>query len=249
MSQATHTEDDFRERAAAYALGGLDRAEALAFEQHLDEGCDECAAELTAFNPVVEQMAWASAHMTPPFEVRAKLLARVALEPPPRASHARPLASEDEQEEKPFDGEVTLRMKRPDASRPSGHSSEAQPDDASSAPKLPPGVLAVRADEGVWRETADAGIFVKILFADAERGQYTTLVRMSPGSHMPRHRHKGTEQCLVLEGDISSGGVSASAGDFICALPGSVHEALSTTGGALLLLVSPESYEVLEPRA
>jgi hypothetical protein len=30
-----------------------------------------------------------------------------------------------------------------------------------------------------------------------------------------------------------------SAGDFNCSLPGSVHEGLTTGGGALLILVSP----------
>ena len=40
-----------------------------------------------------------------------------------------------------------------------------------------------------------------------------------------------------------------SAGDFNCSLAGSVHEELVTDAGALLLLVSPEHYEVIEPHA
>ena len=38
------------------------------------------------------------------------------------------------------------------------------------------------------------------------------------------------------------------AGDFNCSLPGSVHEELVSDKGALLLLVSPERYEPVEPR-
>jgi anti-sigma factor ChrR (cupin superfamily) len=110
-------------------------------------------------------------------------------------------------------------------------------------------LLVVRAGEGEWFETEDSGVFVKLLYADCERETVTTLVRMSPGSRIPRHRHRGAEQCLVLEGDVSSGPHTLSAGDFNCALAGSVHDELTSVHGALLLIVSPESYEVLSPRA
>jgi hypothetical protein len=103
------------------------------------------------------------------------------------------------------------------------------------------GFLVVRRDEGEWRPTGDAGISYKLLYA--------TLLRMEPGSRIPTHRHLGVEQCLVLEGDVRSGPVGMTAGDFNCSLPGSVHEELVTDGGALLLLVSPERYEVVGPHA
>jgi anti-sigma factor ChrR (cupin superfamily) len=112
-----------------------------------------------------------------------------------------------------------------------------------------PGFLVLRAGEGRWRPTDDAGVSFKLLFADRERGTVTTLVRMEPGSRIRSHRHLGVEQCLVLEGDVRSGPVGMTAGDFNCSMPGSVHEELMTGGGALLLLVSPEHYEVVEPHA
>jgi quercetin dioxygenase-like cupin family protein len=111
------------------------------------------------------------------------------------------------------------------------------------------GFLVVRKDEGKWRPTGDAGISYKLLYADAERGTYTTLVRMEPGSRIPAHRHLGVEQCLVLEGDLRSADIGMSAGDFNCSLAGSVHGEVVTDGGALLLFVSPERYEVIEPHA
>ncbi len=110
-------------------------------------------------------------------------------------------------------------------------------------------LLVVRAGEGEWFETEDSGVFVKLLYADRERETVTTLVRMSPGSRIPRHRHRGAEQCFVLEGDVSSGPHTLGAGDFNCAPAGSIHDELSSDGGALLLIISPESYEVLAPRA
>jgi anti-sigma factor ChrR (cupin superfamily) len=110
----------------------------------------------------------------------------------------------------------------------------------------PLGLLMVRAGEGEWQETEDAGVFVKLLFKDAERDSATTLVRISPGARVPRHRHIGVEQCFVLEGDLRSGGAVNVSGDYICAQPGTIHEELTTEQGALLLIVAPESYEVLQ---
>ncbi|HEX8119536.1 MAG TPA: cupin domain-containing protein [Pyrinomonadaceae bacterium] len=112
-----------------------------------------------------------------------------------------------------------------------------------------PGFLVVRAGEGKWRPTDDAGVTFKLLYADRERGTATTLVRMEPGSRIRSHRHLGVEQCLVLEGDVRAGATGMRAGDFNCSMPGSVHEELVSDGGALLLLVSPERYEPIETHA
>jgi anti-sigma factor ChrR (cupin superfamily) len=160
-----------------------------------------------------------------------------------------------------------LALAAPDAAPPSGArarllervsaeregarpETSARPAPPAAAPETSVSeLLVVRAGEGEWVETADAGVFVKLLFADREREMVTTLVRMSPGSRIPRHRHRGAEQCLVLEGDVSSGPHTLSAGDFNCAPEGSVHDELTSARGALLLIVSPESYEVLAPRA
>ena len=109
--------------------------------------------------------------------------------------------------------------------------------------------LVVRSDEGRWMKTHDDGVFVKLLFVDKDRDTVTTLVRMEPGSRIPRHRHRGVEQCLVLEGDVRSGAYAMTAGDFNCSLRGSVHDELTTEHGALLFLVSPETYDVLEHNA
>ena len=111
------------------------------------------------------------------------------------------------------------------------------------------GFLVVRAGEGQWLPTGDAGVSFKLLYTDRERGTYTTLVRMDAGAIIPAHRHLGVEQCLVIEGDLRAGDVEMYAGDFNCSLPGSVHEELTTDSGALFLIVGPERYEVIEARA
>ena len=109
-------------------------------------------------------------------------------------------------------------------------------------------LLVVRREAGVWEETADPGVFVKLLFADKGRQTVTTLVRLEAGARIPPHRHLGFEQCLVLEGLMRSGDLSLRAGDFNCAAPGTIHEEIYTQEGALLLIVAPENYEVLGGR-
>jgi len=122
---------------------------------------------------------------------------------------------------------------------------ESRADSADSTAAGALDLLVVRAGEGAWVETSDPGVSVKLLFVDREHDTYTTLVRMSPGARVPAHRHRGAEQCLVLEGDLRTVANVLHAGDFNCAPAGSIHDELTTEQGALLLIVAPESYEVL----
>ena len=209
----TTVDEEAAGRAALYALGALEGAEAREFEEHVAAGCAACEAELREFEAVAGNLGLAAPEAEPPAGVRARLLA---------------LVSEDGGESGTDVSHVDARGDGPNLLR-----------DAA------PGFLVVRADEGRWRPTDDAGVSFKLLFADRERGTITTLVRMEPGSRIRSHRHLGVEQCLVLEGDVRSGSIGMKVGDFNCSMPGSVHEELASDGGALLLIVSPERYEPL----
>ena len=101
--------------------------------------------------------------------------------------------------------------------------------------------IIIRSNEGIWKTTPDKGVTVKVLFVDTERDTVTTLVRMEPGARIPSHRHAGAEQCLVLEGDVCAGADAMRAGDFNCALAGSMHDELTTESGALLFIIAPRS--------
>lgn len=227
----TTAEEELQGQAALYALGALDAEEARAFESHLAEGCAACEAELREFESVVADLAFAAPASEPPAGMRARLLALVS-EEQGRNAHAG-------EQTRPADEEATADKK-----------AAAEVEAARAARQMGgAGFLVVRAGEGVWRATADDGVSYKLLFFDRERATVTTLVRMEPGARIRAHRHLGLEQCLVLEGDVRSGGVEMTAGDFNCSLAGSVHNELTTEGGALLLIVAPERYETLEPRA
>lgn len=228
MSHTT-TDEEAAGRAALYALGALEGDEAREFEGHLAAGCEACAAELRMFEGVVADLGLAAPEAEPPAGVRSRLLTLVS-----EGGAGTPGGDDD-------CAEATV------ASAPAQHADSTA--DGLNLLGGAEGFLVVRAGEGEWRPTEDAGVTYKLLFADPARATVTTLVRMRPGSRIRSHRHLGVEQCLVLEGDVSSGAVRMTAGDFNCSLPGSVHEELVTDNGALLLLVSPERYEPLEPRA
>jgi anti-sigma factor ChrR (cupin superfamily) len=104
--------------------------------------------------------------------------------------------------------------------------------------------VVVRGGEGEWQEMC-AGVVFKQLFVDSSRNTVTSLVKMQPGASVPMHRHLGLEECYVIEGDVSANNETLTAGDYTCAFEGSIHHPLSTINGALLLIVAPESFEVL----
>jgi anti-sigma factor ChrR (cupin superfamily) len=229
-------EEELEGQAALYALGALDAEEARAFESHLEEGCAACEAALREFELVAADLAFAAHAAEPPAHARSRLLALVS-EEQGRNAHAETQAR------------TALEESTDESTTDHAAVAVDEPAHAARQTSSGAGFLVVRAGEGEWRATADPGVSFKLLFVDRERSTVTTLVRMEPGARIRAHRHLGLEQCLVLEGDVRSGVVRMTTGDFNCSLPGSVHDELHTDGGALLLIVAPERYETLEPHA
>lgn len=239
MTHAT-ADEELEGQAALYALGALDAEEARAFESHLAEGCAACEAELREFEAVVSDLAFAAPEASPPADARARLLALVSEEAAQDGGAEAKAKTETESGDAETETQTGVAQTK---TKTQSGGAETKTESGGA------GFLVVRAGEGEWRPTADAGVRFKLLFVDRERSTVTTLVRMEPGSRIPAHRHLGVEQCLLLEGDLRAGRLEMSAGDFNCSLPGSVHEDLTTEGGALFLIVAPERYETLGPRA
>lgn len=106
-------------------------------------------------------------------------------------------------------------------------------------------LLTVRAGEQNWEETSFPGVRVRRLSSDPARDCVTMLVKMASGSHYPRHRHGGVEECFVLEGDLHVGDRVLYAGDYQRASGDSVHEVQSTVGGCTLFILSSLQDELL----
>jgi len=76
MEQNQAQRGDLHELSSSYALGALDEAERLAFEDHLRGGCELCAAELCRLSAVSSELAQAAA-APPPDGLRGRLLRRI----------------------------------------------------------------------------------------------------------------------------------------------------------------------------
>ena len=118
---------------------------------------------------------------------------------------------------------------------------------ADSTVALPAQFVSIRGEEGEWREL-QKGVLMKRLFVDHSIGLATSLVKMLPGTALPRHRHNGVEQFYVIEGDCHVHGETLGPGDYHRADAGSIHNTTYTLQGTMFLLVAPATYEVLEAR-
>jgi len=91
-----------------------------------------------------------------------------------------------------------------------------------------------------WDEVAP-GISVRLLATDAENGRVSMLVRLAPGTDYPPHRHAGTEELHLLDGELMIDDRTLHPGDSSRAEPGSVDRRVwSETGCTCLLVTSPD---------
>lgn len=88
MKYHSVAEEETNEWAALYALGALNQQEARAFEEHLAEGCEACAANALSFQEAVGALAFAPSEATPSPAVREKLSGFLAEEGKTKAADA-----------------------------------------------------------------------------------------------------------------------------------------------------------------
>ena len=92
--------------------------------------------------------------------------------------------------------------------------------------------------ESEWKEAAP-GISCKLLATDTDRSRVSMLVRLSPGTEYPPHRHAGVEELYLLQGELMIGDRKLYAGDCNRAEAGTVDERVwSETGCTCVLLTS-----------
>src|ERR1700755_338994 len=125
--------------AALYALGALEGEEARAFEAHMEEGCDACASELREFESVVGSLGLAAEEAEPPARAEESLMERL----PARSASASNVLEASASEES------------------AGADAQGEPRSLCGE-----GFLVVRAGEGQWLPTGDAGVSFKLLYTD-----------------------------------------------------------------------------------
>jgi len=104
--------------------------------------------------------------------------------------------------------------------------------------------LIVRSNDVKWKPYGVPGVSIGKLYIDKKKREITCLMRLEPGGTFPLHRHAGSEEVLVLEGDLIVEGEICHQGDYIRSLPGSTHSSL-TQGGCLLFMKTSTDNEML----
>ena len=95
-----------------------------------------------------------------------------------------------------------------------------------------------RPPESEWEEVA-SGISCKLLATDAEKDRVSMLVRLTPGTAYPPHRHAGVEELYLLDGDLMIDDKRLYPGDYNRAEPGTGDQHVwSETGCTGVLLTS-----------
>jgi quercetin dioxygenase-like cupin family protein len=100
---------------------------------------------------------------------------------------------------------------------------------------VPTGTTTTRSSDAKWIEIAPL-ITVRELHRDHLAGTHTSLLRMSAGAVIPAHRHSKDEDFVILEGECHIGTHLLRAGDVHIAAANSMHAAVTTRTGVLVLL-------------
>jgi anti-sigma factor ChrR (cupin superfamily) len=98
-----------------------------------------------------------------------------------------------------------------------------------------------------WEPSAFPGVSFHWLRQDATTGTGTALVKIQPGCSYGAHRHRGGEDCLVLQGGFRDRLGEYYAGDFVYYAVGSVHHDLQALEGedCILFVVAHGGLELL----
>jgi anti-sigma factor ChrR (cupin superfamily) len=123
-----------------------------------------------------------------------------------------------------------------------GHKARSKVETSSASPTQ---FRNVRLNEGRWDQVGK-GAFVKILFVDHHRGAVTSLIKLEPGARLPRHRHLGIEESIVIEGDCRVNGEVFTPGDYRRAMNGTTDSEVTTERGTIFLMIAPQEVEILE---
>ena len=108
---------------------------------------------------------------------------------------------------------------------------EAQGDETPDRPAPP----AWREPE--WEEVAP-GISCKLLATDTEQDRVSMLVRLEPGVAYPPHRHAGTEELHLLEGELFIEDRKLLPGDYNLGAAGASDNIVRTETGCTCVLIT-----------
>jgi anti-sigma factor ChrR (cupin superfamily) len=98
------------------------------------------------------------------------------------------------------------------------------------------GSTYVKPQDMEWEPTQFAGISIKVVYEDKEKGEMTCFLKWAPGATLPMHKHAEIEQSYVIEGSFYDHDGICRAGEFVWRRIGSFHETHSDDGAVILAI-------------
>src|SRR3984957_2864404 len=98
------------------------------------------------------------------------------------------------------------------------------------------GSTYVKPQEMDWGPTQFAGISIKVLYEDKEKGEMTCFLKWEPGATLPMHKHAEIEKSYVVEGSFYDHDGICRAGEFVWRKIGSFHTTHSDEGAVILAI-------------
>ena len=95
-------------------------------------------------------------------------------------------------------------------------------------------MLLNRAEGREWKPTDYPGI-ERALFRNNESGGRSSFVRLKKGARFPAHAHHGTEEVVVIAGEVTLGGTAMSAGDYLFTSPGEEHDVAAVSDAVIFV--------------
>jgi anti-sigma factor ChrR (cupin superfamily) len=86
-----------------------------------------------------------------------------------------------------------------------------------------------------WRTTRYPGVRIHFYATDRASGRAVALIAMAPGCGYPRHRHRGPEEVLVLQGGYRDAAGEHRQGEYVRYDDGSEHEPVAVAGPTCVL--------------
>jgi putative transcriptional regulator len=101
-----------------------------------------------------------------------------------------------------------------------------------------------------WRRTRYSGVRVHFYCSDAASGRVVALIAMAGGAGYPRHRHRGAEEILVVQGGYRDELGEYRRGRRVRYEDGSAHSPVALPGEeCVLLAVAHEGIDLLTGHA
>ena len=86
-----------------------------------------------------------------------------------------------------------------------------------------------------WRTTRHPGVRIWFYASDRHSGRTVALIAMEPGCSYPRHRHRGTEELLVLQGGYLDQLGEHRQGEHVRYQDGTEHQPVALPGATCVL--------------